>query len=428
MRLKQILQNKTSIIPALNPRPRFSYSSDMNAKKHHGTVVLWFDDMHRGTILSDHNDQRIFAGGESLAADYQQPQEGDRVSFDLDEDTIPPSAANIRRLDEAPRPAASVRIQEWDLMQNAGFGTLLDDRSRPVFVLGQFLTDQGRVPEIGDHLEGTLHQHSNGQWMLVDATITGSSDNIQPEPDAPQPERPEPVRPAPKTGNSANFLQPNQVMSGRITNWNDEKGYGFIRFGDPHQNVFFHINAFHYRRKRPQSGQSVSFYCNHAAEGQRQQAIRVVLHGDEAHLFDNRPADDTQNDFDMPNLLLICLIGLAYLAAVAWFSYKLAAVYLIAGIVAFVLYRTDKAIARTSRRRDGYIGRVPEKNLHLAALVGGWPGAWLARHLFRHKTSKRSFVAVFWLTVAINIAITYALLIHYAHHPLVSLLNNPTAF
>jgi uncharacterized membrane protein YsdA (DUF1294 family) len=46
---------------------------------------------------------------------------------------------------------------------------------------------------------------------------------------------------------------------------------------------------------------------------------------------------------------------------------------------------------------------VPEKTLHMMALAGGWPGAWLAQKMFRHKTSKKEFQVVFWLTVVLNI-------------------------
>ncbi len=59
-------------------------------------------------------------------------------------------------------------------------------------------------------------------------------------------------------------------------------------------------------------------------------------------------------------------------------------------------------------------GRVPELILHLAALVGGSPGALLAQAVFRHKTRKIKFKMVFigilLLQVLIAIGCWYFLL------------------
>jgi len=59
----------------------------------------------------------------------------------------------------------------------------------------------------------------------------------------------------------------------------------------------------------------------------------------------------------------------------------------------FFVYRSDKRRAETGR------WRIPESTLHLADLIGGWPGAFLAQRVFRHKISKRSFQCIFWLVV-----------------------------
>ena len=48
--------------------------------------------------------------------------------------------------------------------------------------------------------------------------------------------------------------------------------------------------------------------------------------------------------------------------------------------------------------------RVSENQLHLLSLLGGWPGAWLAQQVLRHKTSKLSFRAMYWFTIAAHFA------------------------
>jgi uncharacterized membrane protein YsdA (DUF1294 family) len=66
--------------------------------------------------------------------------------------------------------------------------------------------------------------------------------------------------------------------------------------------------------------------------------------------------------------------------------------------IAFVLYALDKRAAQKGTRR------VPEATLHVWSLLGGWPGALLARRKLRHKTRKISFQIIFWLTVLLNCA------------------------
>ena len=72
--------------------------------------------------------------------------------------------------------------------------------------------------------------------------------------------------------------------------------------------------------------------------------------------------------------------------------------YGLLSLITYVVYALDKSAAR----RGGW--RVPERRLHLLALLGGWPGALLARHWLRHKSRKPGFSALFWLTVLGNVA------------------------
>lgn len=68
------------------------------------------------------------------------------------------------------------------------------------------------------------------------------------------------------------------------------------------------------------------------------------------------------------------------------------AVYVIMSSVTFVLYGYDKGMARRHE------WRVPGAVLHFLELLGGWPGATLARGVFHHKVSKEEadFRAVTW--------------------------------
>lgn len=74
-------------------------------------------------------------------------------------------------------------------------------------------------------------------------------------------------------------------------------------------------------------------------------------------------------------------------------------------VFAFLVYAADK-----SRARSGD-WRVPEWILHLLALAGGWPGAFIAQRTLRHKNAKVGFQIAFWFTVALHelVALDYLL-------------------
>jgi uncharacterized membrane protein YsdA (DUF1294 family) len=79
-------------------------------------------------------------------------------------------------------------------------------------------------------------------------------------------------------------------------------------------------------------------------------------------------------------------------------------VYAVMSLITFVTYGADKSAAA----RGAW--RVPESTLHLLALAGGWPGALLGQQVFRHKTRKQPFYAIFWGTAIINcVAVVWVL-------------------
>lgn len=72
--------------------------------------------------------------------------------------------------------------------------------------------------------------------------------------------------------------------------------------------------------------------------------------------------------------------------------------YLAVGVVTFFVYAKDKKAAINGN------WRVPEKTLHIFSFAGGWLGALIAQDKLRHKTKKQPFRAIYWLTVAMNVA------------------------
>lgn len=105
-------------------------------------------------------------------------------------------------------------------------------------------------------------------------------------------------------------------------------------------------------------------------------------------------------------MFLLVVIGSAWAMSLFWPVPKwLISLYLATSVLSFAAYALDKLAAVWG------MFRVPEIVLHVLALCGGWPGALMAQQLLRHKTVKKEFRQVFWLTVMINIAALIAVVL-----------------
>ncbi|QLC66841.1 DUF1294 domain-containing protein [Flavobacterium sp. LPB0248] len=78
--------------------------------------------------------------------------------------------------------------------------------------------------------------------------------------------------------------------------------------------------------------------------------------------------------------------------------------FLIINILVFILAGYDKNRARKNKRR------IPENTLFFLQLIGGTPGLLTAMLLFKHKTSKTSFIVKFVVILVIQVALIIALL------------------
>lgn len=128
---------------------------------------------------------------------------------------------------------------------------------------------------------------------------------------------------------------------------------------------------------------------------------------EEVRVGGKRPRGRSASASQLPaswGLLFILAYGVL-LAAAVWLDRLPPLVFaVVAGLslLAFLAYALDKHAARAGR------WRTKESTLHLFALAGGWPGAWAAQRLLRHKSSKRSFLLVYRATVALHCAAVLA--------------------
>lgn len=186
-------------------------------------------------------------------------------------------------------------------------------------------------------------------------------------------------------------------LHGKITAWDDDRGFGFIQPAGAGREIFFHISAIRGRGIRPGMDQAVTYEVSRDDQG-RPCATRVALSGTSARGVPG-----------LPRLLFSVIIAVTFLFAVhlatraGKIPLPILWIYVVASALCFMAYGLDKSAARRGTWRTN------ESTLHVLSLMGGWPGAIVAQRLLRHKTRKQPFRALFLVTVAVNVALLAAM-------------------
>lgn len=182
---------------------------------------------------------------------------------------------------------------------------------------------------------------------------------------------------------------------GKITDWKDDKGFGFVTPNGGGPRVFVHIKSFCNRQRRP-IGNELVIYELAADERGRPQAMNVAFVGDRPS---SRPTTAPGPGAGALMFAAVFLAVVAGTVAMGKLPFVVLIAYLMASCVAYLAYVLDKAASLKGQ------WRTPESTLHLFSLVGGWPGAMLAQRRLRHKTQKQSFQVTYWATVVLNCAV-----------------------
>lgn len=182
-------------------------------------------------------------------------------------------------------------------------------------------------------------------------------------------------------------------VKGKITFWNDDKGYGFISAEAGQDRLFVHIKAFKNRTQRPSLGDIVTYAVATDANN-RPCAIEVSPAGLKPMRSRRKRSQK------LPDLLAFAyLTALIAAALISVIPVSIAIIYLVLSMITFICYARDKSAAKNGA------WRTSENTLHLFALIGGWPGALVAQNRLRHKSRKQPFRTIFWVTVVINLAL-----------------------
>lgn len=192
---------------------------------------------------------------------------------------------------------------------------------------------------------------------------------------------------------------------GTLVRWEKDRGFGFIRCPEISADVFVHLRDFSDRSTAPQVGMRLDFDEIHVG-GKGPRAVAVRAAGAQQQRPQRRQQQQQQRrsppSASSPLPMALLLVGYAALLGYGVWIARIPpialGVLLLLSLLTFFIYGFDKNAAQAGR------WRTAENTLHLLSLAGGWPGAWIAQRLFRHKVSKTSFMAIYWATVLAHLA------------------------
>ncbi len=186
-------------------------------------------------------------------------------------------------------------------------------------------------------------------------------------------------------------------FKGTIAEWNDDRGFGFIRPAEGGDRIFCHIKAFEVRSKRPSLNVTVTYELARDDRGRPQ--AREIRYSSVARQSVKKRAPSSSASLALPiicsSVFAVVVTVLAVMGRAPWWVFPW---YLLLSVLTFFLYGWDKVSAR------GGHWRTQESTLNGLAMLGGWPGAWIAQRAWRHKSRKESFLSAFWVAVVLNLA------------------------
>mgnify|MGYP000485750380 CR=1 FL=1 len=179
-------------------------------------------------------------------------------------------------------------------------------------------------------------------------------------------------------------------LKGKLIKWDEDKAFGFIVPNGGGDHVFIHKSAFSNRQRTPQIKDIITFSIARDKQG-RYCADEATFSGEK---LKKKQAKNVSKFSIYLSVIFIVLMMAALV--IGHMPINLVLFYLGGSTLTFILYAYDKSKAK----RGAW--RTPESTLHLFALAGGWPGAAIAQQTLRHKSQKKEFRFVFWLTVIAN--------------------------
>ena len=188
---------------------------------------------------------------------------------------------------------------------------------------------------------------------------------------------------------------------GRLVEWFDDKGYGFIQPNDASKDrVFLHIKDFSRQGPRPIVGCALEYTVLLDGEGRFRAQQVMYLKASQTQKILPKPKNVNVQQQKLKPMQIACvgyILALAVFTLLGLLSGMVLLFISIINALTYWLYAQDKEAALLGNRR------VPEQTLHILSFLGGWPTAWLAQEKMRHKTQKQPFRKIYFCTIALNI-------------------------
>ena len=186
-------------------------------------------------------------------------------------------------------------------------------------------------------------------------------------------------------------------VQGKITDWDDLRGFGFVSPLEGGKRMFVHVSALPRGTRRPTNGEFVSYTLGTDERGRlcATQVTYVVSPAKRSAVRARPRSGDL-----IARFVAAAFLGVVVLLAISgrlW--WPVAVVYIVTSMAAYFAYKHDKEAAQVGARRTN------EWTLITLGLIGGWPGALVAQYRFRHKTRKIAFRIGYWFSVGFNLAV-----------------------
>ena len=195
---------------------------------------------------------------------------------------------------------------------------------------------------------------------------------------------------------------------GRLVEWFDEKGYGFIQPNDTSKDrVFLHIKDFARQGPRPIVGCALEYTVLLDGEGRFRAQQVMYLKASQTQKILPKPKNVNEQAQKLKPMQIACvgyILALAVFTIAGLLSGMVLLFISIINAMTYWMYAQDKEAALMGKRR------VPEQTLHILSFLGGWPTAWLAQEKLRHKTQKQPFRKIYFCTIALNILLILGLI------------------